>query len=121
MCCGSILCILSDRVFKLPCRDFSGHFRLIYLLFMSCRVILRDDWSECGDGSLCCRLVLGRLCKCLYKLFGWVVFIFDIFDKLLDLSCRLISDLNRINCLYGMPWRVFLRHCRSLGSDWILS
>ena len=47
----------------------------------------------------------------MFKLFIGDIFIVCIFDELLKLCCGLLSSLDRIYNLYGMPWRIVLRYC----------
>ena len=52
----------------------------------------------------------------MFNLFIGNLFVICIFNELLELSCGLISSLDRIYNLYGMSWRIILRdhgpeHC----------
>ena len=80
-------------------------------------VVLRHNGSECSDGRLCSRLILGRLCKCLYKLYFRIIFIIRFSNQLFKLSHGLVSSLNRINDMLRMPRGVVLRHDGFDGSD----
>ena len=110
MCRRLILCILSDRVFKLLGWYFSSHFKLFQLFALSCRVILRDDGSECSDGSLCCGDLFCCLCNCMLELFIGQILGICHFDQLLELSIGLISGFDGINSLFNMPRGIILRH-----------
>ena len=106
---GSIFCSLSDSVLKLPGWDVSSHFRLINLLVLYCRVLLRNDRSDCSDGSLRCGLLFGCVCKCLLELFIGDILIIFIFNDLLELFFWCLPGFNRVHIMYGMPRRLILR------------
>jgi len=89
------------------------------------RLILRYNGPDCSDRSLCSGIILGFIFYLVLKLFFGSVFIVDLFDKLLELSCRLVSGINRINRLQRMPRGVVLRDnwshsCDKLLRFWII-
>lgn len=80
---------------------------------MSRRIVLRLRGPFCSHRSMCGRQIFGRICNRLFKLFIGDIFVVCIFNKLLELSRGLISSLDRIDNLCGMPWRIILCNNRS--------
>jgi len=64
-----IICIC-DQLFKLSLWDLSCFYRVNSLHTMHCRIILRHHGSDCSDGFLCSRFLLGRLGNRLFQLFS---------------------------------------------------
>jgi len=116
LCGGLLFCVIGIRVFELSCGIFSSNCRLVKLYLVYCRIILRYYGPDCSDWSLCSRLILGRIFKCLFKLSIGDIYVIRIFNELLELSRWLFSGLNRLHRVYGMPRRILLRDSRSYSS-----
>jgi len=59
---------------------------------------------------VCGGLILGCFFKCVFKLSLRNIFFVSVFNELLKLSCGLVSVVDGIHLLYGMPRRIILRH-----------
>ena len=70
---------------------------------------MRNDRSDCSDGSLRCGLVLCFLCKCLFELFSRQILVICLFDDLLELSFGDLSGHDGINFMFDLPRRIVLR------------
>ena len=105
---------------KLPGWDVSSHFKLICLLVLHCRVLLRNDRSDCSDGRLRCGLLFGRLCKCLLELFIGDILDICHLNDLLELSFGRLSGHDGINFMFGLPRRIVLRERWFDSGDWSL-
>ena len=64
---------------------------------MSRGIVLCHHGLDCSDWSVLIRLLLGRFIKRLLKLYSGDIFVVYIFNELLQLSCWLLSGLDRLN------------------------
>ena len=96
-----ILCCVCNSVLNLPCWLLPSNYRLFKLLSMSWRVVLCHRGPDSSDRCVRSRVILGRFFNCVFKLSLGNIFV-CIFNELLELSCGLVSGIDRINILYGM-------------------
>ena len=114
---GILFSCLFNVVFELSCWFLSSKCRLFKLFIVSRRIVLRLLEPDCCDWSVRSGVILGRVFKCLFKLFIGDIFIVCILDKLLELSCWLISGLDGIHILLGMSRGLLLRDNGSHSCD----
>jgi len=117
LCGRGVFSCISLRMFKLRCEHFPVLYWVNILLFVFCRILLRNDWAICGygmscgillrdhwsycsDGDLCDREIFKRFVFCMYQLLG-----------------RYLSGLDGFFCLHGMSRGVLLRYRWPHGSD----
>jgi hypothetical protein len=98
------------KLLKLSCGNVYVSYWGDRMYLMQRRIILRHNWTECSDRSLRCGLILGRIFNCVFKLSLGNILIVGIFNELLELSGWLVSGIDGIHLLYGMPRRIILRH-----------
>jgi len=82
--------------------------------------VLRHHGSVCCDRRLCSGLVLRRVCNNLFELSSGIIFVICIIIELLELSCGVLSGLNRIDDMYGMPWRIILHLYWPVVGEWTM-
>jgi hypothetical protein len=95
----------------------SSNGRLFNLHIMPRRVILCRHGPYGSDRSVCTGLLLGRVFNCLFELFIGIIFFICLFNGLLELSRGLLSGLDGIHFVYGLPRRIILRDNGSHSCD----
>ncbi len=114
---GLLFGCLCDGVLSLSRGYLPSDRRIIQLHAMCRRVVLRRRGPDNSIGRLCIGLLLRRVFNSLLELSGGNLFIIGVIDELLKLSSGLLSGLDGIDSLHGMPRRIVLRNSGSHSSD----
>lgn len=110
--CGDIIFCL----YELCDGNLSGLNKLKLVQCMSCRFILRINWSDCGNGVMLFGFFLGGEFEYLFKLCCWYLLVI-ICIGMHELRSRLLYVISKLNGLYNMSRGFILRDDWSISCD----
>ena len=103
-----IVCIFNELL-NLSCGLLSGLDGIYDMQCMSWRILLRNSGPDNCDRCLRSRLLLGLLLKFLFQLPIWIIFIFIIFNQVLELCFGNLSILKWFYFVCGVMSSWILR------------